>query len=297
MNFIDRNLFYQKTNIMKQTLSLIVLLCTILFASCNNNSTNTTNATDTTNTTNTTNAPAIKTEAVSYKSDTATLNGFVAYDSNKEGKRPGVLVVPEWWGLNDYVKNRAKQLADMGYVAMAVDMYGNGKNAANPQEAMAFAQPFYKDPAMGKARLDAALQQLKSMPQVDTSKIAAIGYCFGGTIVLNSAKLGENLKGVVSFHGGLEGPAPSKDLLKAKVLVLHGEADSFVPKEQLEHFKKQMDSVHADYSVKTYPNATHAFTNPASTETGKKFNMPISYNEKADKDSWEDMKSFFKSIF
>lgn len=239
--------------------------------------------------------PVVKEEAVTYKSDSTTLNGFVAYSGNDI--HPAVLVVPEWWGVNDYVKMRAKQLAEMGYVAFAVDMYGNGKNAANPQEAQALAMPFYKDPKLMKARLDAALARLKSMPQVDTSKIAAIGYCFGGSVVLNAAKLGADLKGVVSFHGGLEGVPPSKDLLKAKVLVCHGEADSFVPKEQLETFKKQMDSVGANYSVKTYPNATHAFTNPNATEVGKKFNMPISYNEKADKDSWEDMKSFFKTIF
>jgi dienelactone hydrolase len=242
-------------------------------------------------------APVVKEEAVTYKADSLNVNGFIAYDANKEGKRPGVLVVPEWWGLNDYVKSRAKQLAEMGYVAMAVDMFGNGKIAANPQEAMALTAPYYSNPALAKSRIDAAIQQLKSLPQVDTSKIAAIGYCFGGSVVLNAAKLGADLKGVVSFHGGLQGVPPSKDLLKAKILVCQGEADQLAPMSQLEQFRHQMDSVHADYSVKTYPNATHAFTNPASTETGKKFNLPIVYNEKADKDSWEDMKSFFKGIF
>ncbi|MER3465651.1 MAG: dienelactone hydrolase [Chitinophagaceae bacterium] len=278
---------------MKKAIRFFGCIASLVFLfSCNNNSSSATTDEQKADT-----AKSIKEQAVRYKSDTTTLNGFISYNAASNDIRPAVLVVPEWWGINDYVRNRAKQLADMGYVAMAVDMYGNGKNAAKPQEAQAMAMPFYTNPQLMKTRLDAALQELKRLPQVDTSKIAAIGYCFGGSVVLNAAKLGADLKGVVSFHGSLEGVAPNKDLLKAKVLVCHGEADSSVPKEQLEKFKKQMDSVGASYSVKTYPNATHAFTNPASTETGKKFNMPISYNEKADKDSWEDMKSFFKSIF
>lgn len=242
-------------------------------------------------------ATKIKAETVTYSADNVESKGYVAYDNNKSGKRPGILVVPEWWGLNDYARNRAKQLAEMGYIAMAVDMYGNGKVAANPKEAQALATPFYQNPQLTKTRLDAALAKLKSYSQTDTTYLGAIGYCYGGFVVLNAAKLGANLKGVVSFHGNLSGVSPNKDLLKAKVLVCHGEADKFVSPDEVAKFKKGMDSIGADYTFKSYPNATHAFTNPESTETGKKFNMPIEYNAAADSASWNDMKVFFGRIF
>lgn len=241
--------------------------------------------------------PAFKEDEVTYAADTIMSKGYVVYDENKQGKRPAVLVVHEWWGLNDYPRTRAKQLAEMGYIAMAVDMYGNGKTAANPQEAMAMATPFYQNPQLAKTRLDAAIKKLKEYTQTDTANIAAIGYCYGGFVVLNAAKLGADLKGVVSFHGGLAGVPPQKDLLKAKVLVCHGEADKFVSPQEVAAFKKGMDSVGADYTFKSYANATHAFTNPLSTETGKKFNMPIEYNAAADTASWNDMKMFFGKIF
>ena len=184
-------------------------------------------------------------------------------------------------------------MAQLGYIAMAVDMYGNGKVADNPTDAGNMATPFYQNPQMAKKRLEAALNELKKHAQTDTSRMAAIGYCFGGSMVLNAAKLGENVKAVVSFHGGLQGVPANKDLLKAKVLVCHGENDSFVPKEPVDAFRKQMDSIGADYTFKSYPGATHAFTNPKATETGKKFNLPIAYNAAADTASWNDMKEFF----
>jgi len=239
----------------------------------------------------------IKEDNVSYTGDNITMNGFVAYDENKEGLRPGVIIVPEWWGLNDYPKERAKQLAALGYIAIAVDMYGNGKTADNPDSAEKYATPFYKDPKMAQRRFDAALAKLKSYSQTDTSKIAAIGYCFGGAQVLNMARLGENLKGVVSFHGNLMGVPADKNTLKAAILVCHGAADPYVPAAEVEKFKKEMDAVGADYTFKAYENATHAFTNPASTENGKKFNMSIAYNATADSASWQAMKTFFGKIF
>ena len=241
----------------------------------------------------------IKEENVSYaaESDSVTLNGFVAYDSASTAKRPVVLVVHEWWGLNDYIRGRAKQLAEMGYFALAVDMFGNNKMGNNPQEAQALVTPFYTNPGFMKTRIDAAMRKLSDFPQADTANVAAIGYCFGGTVVLNTAKLGENFRGVVSFHGGLEGPAPDKNLLKAKVLVCHGGADAFVPQDQVDHFKKQMDSVGADYTFKVYDSATHAFSNPNATAVGKQFNLPIAYNAAADTASWNDMKAFFGRIF
>jgi dienelactone hydrolase len=240
---------------------------------------------------------AITEDSVSYTLDGQTYKGYVAYDANNKDKRPGVLVVHEWWGLTDYPRSRAKQLAALGYIAMAVDMYGNGKTAEDPKTAQELATPFYKDPTLAKTRLEAALNKLKTYPQLDTANVAAIGYCYGGFVVLNAAKLGANLKGVVSFHGNLSGVPVNKQQLKAKILVCHGEADQFVKKEEVDAFKHSMDSAGADYTFKSYPNATHAFTNPGATEKGKKYNMPIEYNEASDKNSWNDMKDFFNRIF
>jgi dienelactone hydrolase len=241
--------------------------------------------------------PAVKEETVSYTGDGVTMKGFVAYDSASTTKRPAVLIVHEWWGLNDYPKMRARELAKMGYVAFAMDMFGDGKTVDNPDAAGKISMPFYKNPQKAKARIDAALAALKGMSQTDTSKIAAIGYCFGGGMVLNAAKLGENVNGVVSFHGMLAGVPPKKELLKAKILVCHGAADQFVKQPEADQFKKQMDSIGADYTFKAYPDAGHAFTNPNSTNVGKQFNIPIAYNAAADTASWNDMKSFFDRIF
>jgi dienelactone hydrolase len=224
------------------------------------------------------------------------MQSYVVYDENVEGKRPAVLVIHEWWGLNDYAKRRANMLAEMGYIAMAVDMYGNGRMGNDPGAAQALAMPFYQDPALAKKHFDMALAELKKNPNVDQSKIAGIGYCFGGGILLNLARMGEPLNGVVSFHGSLLGTPADKNLTKAEILVCHGEKDDFVNAE-VAPFKKQMDSIGKSYTFKTYPGATHAFTNPDATEMGKKFNMPIEYNAAADSASWNDMKDFFARIF
>lgn len=240
---------------------------------------------------------SIKTEQVSYVSDSVTMNGFVAYNAASNDKRPVVLIVHEWWGLNDYVRSRAKQLASLGYLAMAVDMYGDGKIAEDPEMAGKMAGPFYKDPQKMKRRFNAALVKAKSYTIADTTKTAAIGYCFGGAVVLNVARLGADLNGVVSFHGSLIGVTPDKNKLKANVLVCHGEDDKFVKPEEVNQFKKQMDSINAPYIFRSYPNATHAFTNPQATETGKKFSMPIEYNPSADTASFQDMKAFLGEIF
>ena len=239
----------------------------------------------------------IREENVTYQADGVILKGFVAYDENIKGKRPAILVVHEWWGLNDYTKMRVRKLAESGYMAMAVDMYGNGKIAANPAEAQDFTAPFYKDPLLAKNRLDAAIKKIKEYAQTDPGNIVAIGYCFGGFVVLNSAKLGADLKGVVSFHGGLGGAPVNKNLLKAKILVCHGASDKFVPQHDVDAFKRQLDSIGADNTFKIYANATHAFTNPDATKIGKEFNMPIEYNAEADKNSWNDMITFFNRIF
>lgn len=271
---------------------LVCIAGSMAMFSCNNNDTKTATGAEEQKL-----AMEIREDTALYKLDTVTMVGYVAWNGATDKKRPVVMVVHEWWGLNDYTKSRVKQLAELGYLAFAVDMYGNGMTAGDPNLAGELATPFYKDPAMAKARFDAAMKKALSYPVADNSQVAAIGYCFGGTQVLNMALLGDPLKGVVSFHGGLETAPANKDLLKANILVCHGEADSFVPAEQVSAFRKKLDSIGAVYTFKGYPGATHAFTNPASTEVGKKFNMPISYNAAADTASWNEMKQFFNGIF
>lgn len=242
-------------------------------------------------------APNIKEETVSYSVNGVVYKGFIAYDDNIKGKRPAILVVPEWWGVNDYTRMRARKLAELGYIAMAADVFGDGKVATNPTEAQQFTGPLYKDPTLAKSLLDGAAIKLKEYSQTDPNNLAAIGYCFGGFVALNYAKLGGDLKGVVSFHGGMGGAPVDKKIMKAKVLVCQGGSDKFVSQKDVDKFKHQLDSIGVDNSVKVYANATHAFTNPDATATGKKFNMPIEYNPQADKDSWNDMKMFFGKIF
>ena len=243
------------------------------------------------------NASTIKGEEVSYTSDGKTMKSFVAYDEKQTGKRPAIVVVPEWWGNNDYTRTRAKMLAELGYIAIATDMYGDGKLAADPKEAGELAGNFYKNPQLGKQRIEAAINKLKEYPQTDPTKIAAIGYCFGGSMVLNAAKMGTDLKGVVSFHGGLATAPATPGSTKANILVCHGGADKFISAEDIQKFRGNLDSLKVPYTFKVYEGATHAFSNPAATATGKKFGMPIEYNEAADKQSWQDMKDFFKKIF
>jgi dienelactone hydrolase len=274
-----------------------VIMAIAILSSCNNNKSASSSSDTDSTIKETAKAQSLKEENVTYTADNVTMDGYIAYDANKEGKRPAVLVVHEWWGLNDYPKMRARKLAELGYIAMAVDMYGNGKTADNPDDAGKYAMPFYQDPQMAKARFDAAMNKLKTYSQADTNNIAAIGYCFGGAMVLNMARMGDNLKGVVSFHGNLVGVPPVKNLLKAKILVCHGADDKFVQQPEVEKFKKQMDSIGADYTFKVYPDATHAFTNPAATANGEKFKIPIKYNAAADSASWNDMKDFFARIF
>jgi dienelactone hydrolase len=272
-----------------------LLVAVVFCSSCNNEGEKAETGNDTAGTES--KQQKIKEEQVSYTGDGITMNGFIAYDENKEGARPAVLVIHEWWGLNDYSKKRARQLAELGYIAMAVDMYGNGKIADNPDSAGKYATPFYKDPQMMKARFDAALEKLKTYSQTDASKLAAIGYCFGGAQALNLARMGEDLKGVVSFHGNLHGVPLDKSKLKADILVCHGAADPFVPQKEVDAFKNQMDSAGAKYTFKAYDGAVHAFTNPGATEMGEKFKIPIKYDAAADSASWNDMKEFLSRIF
>lgn len=273
---------------MKNSILFSAVICILL--ACND-STSTKEST-----TSESKTPDIREEAVSYKIGDTTFNGFVTYDHNDATKRPAVLIVHEWWGITDFVHGRAKLLAEMGYVAMVVDMYGNGLTGPDPQAAQKLVTPFYENPGMARERLDAGLAKLLTYKEVDPARVAAIGYCFGGYVVLNAAKLGADLKGVVSFHGGLGGAAPKKELLKAKILVCHGANDNFVPQQEVDMFKKGMDSIGAVYTFKVYANATHAFTNPEATAKGKQFKLPVEYNAAADSASWNDMKAFFKEI-
>ncbi|MBO9635308.1 MAG: dienelactone hydrolase family protein [Chitinophagaceae bacterium] len=275
----------------------VLLLATASFFAACNNADNTKKEGGSKADSTTAATPVIKEETVVYTDGKDTLNGFIAYDESITTKRPAILILPEWWGLTEYPKMRARELAKLGYIAMAVDMYGKGKVGEDPKTASELAMPWYKDPKGAQRRIDAAASYIKGNSLTDTANLAAIGYCFGGSMVLNAAKLGSNFKGVVSFHGGLEGGVvPQKGLTKANILVCNGEADKFITAEQIATFKKQLDSVGATYTFTQYPGALHAFTNPASTENGKKFNMPIAYNGAADTASWNEMKAFFKTV-
>jgi dienelactone hydrolase len=228
---------------------------------------------------------------------TETLKGFLAYKPGLQGKLPGVLVVHEWWGNNTYARKRAMDLAELGYVALAVDMYGNGHVAATPDEAGKLAGSVMKDFDTGKARFNAALKFLNTREAVDPGRIAAIGYCFGGGVVLNMARQGADLRGVVSFHGSLDPVKPAKKGdVKAKVLIAHGGADSFVPENKVEALKKEFNEAGVDYTFTVYPGATHVFTNPEADNLAKQFNMPIAYNAEADKKSWAEMESFLALV-
>jgi dienelactone hydrolase len=243
-------------------------------------------------------APDIRGEEVVYKAGDTTLKGFIAWDASKTEPRPGVIVVHEWWGHNEYVRKRARMLAEEGYTALALDMYGDGKQASHPEDAQKFMMETISNAEVAAARFEAALELLKSHASTDATKTAAIGYCFGGAVVLHMARAGKDLDGVASFHGNLATETPAKPgAVKAKVLVLHGADDPFVPKEQVAAFKKEMDAAGADYEFIEYPGAVHAFTNPDATANGEKFKLPLRYDEKADEQSWAELQKFLDALF
>jgi dienelactone hydrolase len=240
----------------------------------------------------------IEGKTVEYSAQDVTMKGYLAYDSNRQGKRPGVLVVHEWWGLNDYARMRARMLAELGYTALAVDMYGGGKQAMHPDDAGKFSSEVMKNFDAGKARFLAAMDFLKHQPTVDPARIAAIGYCFGGGVVLNMARQGVDLRGVASFHGSLTAVRPAQPgSIKAKILVLHGADDKFITAQQIDAFKQEMTAAGADFKFISYPGAVHSFTSREADELGKKFNMPIAYNAAADRESWDELKAFLSGIF
>lgn len=240
---------------------------------------------------------SIKGEEVTYSADTTQLKGYIAYDETLKGKRPGVLVVHEWWGHNAYSRERAEMLAELGYTALALDMYGNGKQASHPEDAGKFSGMVMQNLDAAQARFDAALQVLKSHPTVDPGHIAAIGYCFGGSVVLTMADAGKELDAVAAFHSGVQLPIMPNDRLKARVLVCNGADDPFIPAESVMAYKRAMDSIHAEYTYIAYPGAKHSFTSKAADSLGRKFNLPLAYQEKADKESWEELKKLLNEVF
>jgi dienelactone hydrolase len=248
---------------------------------------------------NTTAFSSIIGEPVIYKSGDFVMQGYLSYDDSISGKRPGILVVHEWWGQNEYARERARMLAELGYTALAVDMYGEGKVAEHPADAGKFAEEVRKNMATATQRFKAAMHVLQEHPTVDPDHIAAIGYCFGGGIVLEMAREGLDLDAVVSFHGSLTTDHPAEPgKVKARVLVCHGEADKLTTPEQLKSFLDEMKNAGVDFKFISYPGAKHSFTNPGADIYAKKFNMDvIGYNPEADHKSWEDMKEFLKETF
>ncbi len=241
---------------------------------------------------------AIQGTEVQYTAGETVLKGYLAFDDSIQGKRPGILVVHEWWGHNPYARKRADMLARLGYTALAVDMYGSGRTASHPEDAAKFSGEIKKNMPMARERFVAAMKLLQMEPTVDREKISAIGYCFGGGIVLEMARSGLDLDGVVSFHGSLTTSNPARSgVVKARVLVLNGEDDPFVKADQIEEFKKEMEAATISYRFINYPGAKHSFTNPDADKFGKEFNLPLAYSPEADQQSWQAMQDFFKDIY
>jgi len=237
----------------------------------------------------------VKTRTIEYESDGTKLKGFLAWDDAATGKRPGVLVFPEWWGLNDYAKTRAKQLAELGYVAFAADLYGEGKviDIAHPQDAGKMATALRMNQKAWRGRAEAALKQLTGQPGVDASRVAAIGYCLGGSTALQLAYTGADVKAVVTFHAGLASPGKGEgEGIKAKVLVCHGAADKFIPEKAIADFKASLDAAKVKLEFVAYPDVVHSFTVPDADKVG---NPGMKYDKQADEDSWKRMKALFQS--
>jgi dienelactone hydrolase len=241
---------------------------------------------------------AVQGREVSYQADGVTLKGYIAFDDAFHGKRPAVLVVHEWWGHNSYARHRADMLASLGYTALAVDMYGDGKQAQHPDDAGKFATEVSSNMTMAKSRFEAGMKLLRKQKTVNSKEVAAIGYCFGGGVVLNMARMGEDLKGVASFHGALNAATPSQPgQIKARLISFTGEDDPMIGADKVAAFKQEMDAANVNYRVVTYPGVKHSFTNPDADELGKKFNLPLAYNADADKDSWQQTTVFLREVF
>jgi len=237
----------------------------------------------------------IVTENFTYDDGGVLLMGYIAYDESIQDKKPAVIIVHDWMGIGEFAKEKAEAIAKLGYVGFAVDIYGIDSRPKNTQEAGKLAGTFKNDRNLMRKRINLAFDEIKKKNYVNPDRIAVMGYCFGGTVALELARSGADVKGTVSFHGGLDTPFPqdSKNI-KGKVLVLHGGDDPFVPREQVSAFEKEMNDAAVDYQLFIYSGAVHSFTNPAAGSDNSK---GAAYNEKADKRSWEAMKTFFKEIF
>jgi dienelactone hydrolase len=236
----------------------------------------------------------LQTQVVEYRHGSVVLQGYLAFDDAFKGKRPGVLVVHEWWGINDFIRERTERLAKLGYVVLAADMYGKGVRTTDVQEAAAISGRYKKDPDLLRSRARAGLAKLKSLKQTDSKRLAAIGFCFGGTTVLELARSSSDVKGVVSFHGGLdmEEPVEAKNI-KASILVLHGADDPYVPPEAVTKFQDEMRKAGADWQMIIYGGAVHSFTNP---DAGNDKAKGAAYDEKADRRSWQAMRDFLYAL-
>ncbi len=233
--------------------------------------------------------------ALKYQVNGSTHVGFFAADADTKGPRPGVIVVHEWWGCNDFVRERARRLAEAGYAAFAVDLFGGGATADRPDQAAALMNGVLQDMETGTRRLQAAYDVLLERPEVDGERTAAIGYCFGGAMVLHMARIGMPLKAVVSFHGSLGSfRKPEPGSVKPRILICHGGADKMVSMDDLESFRKEMDEARADYEVIVYDGALHGFTNPQATERGQKNGLPLAHDAEADAASWKAMLRLFE---
>lgn len=240
---------------------------------------------------------SIQTKSITYTIGNQSFKGYLAWKGDGKTLKPGILVIHEWWGFNEYIRMRTEMLANLGYVALAVDMYGDGKVYDSAQEAQQAAGFIFSHPDILKERITKGYEVLASQKMVDKKHIGAVGYCFGGTVALNAAAMGIPLQAAAIFHGGLNGFKASPLMKDTKVLICNGGADKFVSAEDIENIKSEMNKYGVTYEFKSYEGATHAFTNKYSTEAGKKFNMPIAYNAAADKASWQDMKAFFQKYF
>src|SRR5215831_15814990 len=238
---------------------------------------------------------AIREEPVTYTDGETTMKGFVVYDDAISAKRPGIVMVPEWWGITTHIHNEARKFAEQGYTAFIADMYGDGKTADNPKDAGALSGSVMKEPKVMESRFNAAREQLAKQASVDPQRIGAVGYCFGGAVVLNMARAGADLSAVAGFHAslGLNTPAPAPGTVKAKILVLNGADDPFVKREQYDALKKDFEAAKVNYRVIVYPGAVHAFTDPEATELGKKFNLPLRYDAKVDQEAKAEAAKFF----
>ena len=236
---------------------------------------------------------AIKNESIDYQHDGVALQGHLAYDDAISGKRPGVLVCHEWWGLNDYPKRRATQIAtELGYVAFALDMYGKGVATDSHEEAARLMNGLLTNPH-AKARAQAGLDVLRNHPRVDASKLAAIGYCMGGSMAIHMARAGMPLRGVVSFHGTLNPEKTAAGAIKASILICTGADDPMMPPEKVNALETELRNAKADYAIQIYGGARHAFTNPAADSKGL---PPLKYDAKADRRSWAAMKDFLGEV-